>query len=488
MTTETLILLGVGLYMTIMAVIGFVASRGSHSLTDFVVAGRNMPLWLCSVSIFATWFGSGIMMGAATSAYKGDMIEIVAEPFGSGLALLLSGLFFAKLYRRTKRLTWPEFFEARYGTLASAVASIADAIANIIWLGGMLFTFGVLLNSFTGTSMGVGIFGGLFVIVLYTMIGGMWAVALTDFIQMIVFVVGMFALLFFVLGDAGGWGEVVAQLPEHSFRLYPLEHTFNNWVEYIHVWMGLGVAAVASSSIIQRALSARSENVAKNSFYLAALGYMTVGIVPLLLGFAATVTMPDLEDPDAVLSLLAIEHLHPVFAAIFVGAIVSAIMSSSDSILLGVSSIISMNLLPRVIKNPSDELRLRVARYSIPVCGLIATYVAFNADGVIDVLQNSVEVLLAAIIVPFILCFWWEKANRLGALAGIFSGLIVWLFAPRIGIEFPADFLGFFVSATSMLVVTLLTQKIDPPKPLTDIDGNPVELVDRVGTLGLRKS
>ena len=95
MSVETMILLGVGLYLLIMVGVGFYASRESHSLSDFVVAGRNLPLWLCSVTLFATWFGSGTMMGVATSAYDGDILLMVGEPFGSGLALLLSGLFFA---------------------------------------------------------------------------------------------------------------------------------------------------------------------------------------------------------------------------------------------------------------------------------------------------------------------------------------------------------------------------------------------------------
>jgi len=488
MATQTLILIGVGCYMAIMIAIGFYASRGAQSLSDFVVAGRKMPLWLCSISIFATWFGSGTMMGAATAAYEGDMLLMLGEPFSSGLALLLSGLFFARLYRRTRRLTWPEFFEARYGKVAGAFGAIADIIAGIIWLGGVLFTFGVLFQSLAGAPMAVGIFGGLFVIVVYTMIGGMWAVALTDFLQMLVFVAGMFVLLYFVLNDAGGWSAVVAQLPEHSFRPIPLEHTLKNWVEHTHVWMVLGVAGLAAASIIQRALSARTEAVAQNSFYLAAFGYVTIGLVPLMLGFTASVTMPELDDPNAVLTDLAIEHLHPVFVAVFVGAIVSAILSTSDSILLAAASIVSTNLLPLVKNEPSEKLRLQVVRFAIPVCGLLATYIAFNANRVVDVLIDSAAVLLAAIIVPFILCFWWEKANRSGALAGMFGGLITWLGASIAGTEIPSDLLGFGVSALAMVSVTLLTQKADPPRPLTDIEGNPVDLANRLGSLGFRNS
>lgn len=485
MATETTILIGVGLYMAVMMLIGFYASRGSHSLTDFVVAGRNIPLWLCSVSVFATWFGSGIMMGAATAAYDADMLLMIGEPFASGLALLLTGLFFARLYRRTRRLTWPEFFEARFGKIAGAFGSIADIIAGIIWLGGLLFTFGVLLQSLAGVPMAIGIFGGMIVVVAYTMIGGMWAVALTDFVQMSVFVIGMFILLYVVLDDAGGWSAVSAQLPEHATRLIPLEHTPNNWMQYIHVWMALGVAGVASSSIIQRALSARTEGVAQNAFYIAAFGYLTIGSIPLLLGFAASVTMPGLENPNSILTDLAVHHLHPIFVAIFVGAIVSAAMSSSDSILLAASSIVSMNLLPYVVREPSDKLRLQVVRYSIPVCALLATYIAFNAERAVQVLIDSTAVLLAGVIVPFTFCFWWSKANRSGALASIFLGLGGWLAAVSLDTVYPPDLIGFAVSLLAMIVVTLLTQKIDPPRPLTDDEGNAMELDNRFGRLGL---
>jgi sodium/proline symporter len=204
-----------------------------------------------------------------------------------------------------------------------------------------------------------------------------------------------------------------------------------------------------------------------------------------MLGFAATVTMPDIDDPNAVLTDLAIKHMHPAFVALFVGAILSAIMSTSDSILLGVSSIISTNLLPLVRKDPSQKLRLQVARYAIPACGLVATYIAFNASRVVEVLIESAAVLLAAILVPFVLCFWWDKANRSGALAGMAGGIIAWAGAAAYGTDVPPDLIGFVVSLGSMVMVTLFTQKIDPPRPLTDIDGNRVEATDRLGTLPL---
>jgi SSS family transporter len=480
MAIETLILLGVGVYMLIMIGIGIYASRGSKSLADFALAGRNLPLWLCSVSIFATWFGSGTMMGAATAAYEGDRLLMLAEPFGSAVALLIAGLFFARIMRRTRRLTWPELIQSRFGRLAGTISSAADLLASTIWLGGILFTFGVLLESLTGAPMSVGIIGGLLVVVVYTMIGGMWAVAITDFIQMLIFLTGMFVLLGAVLYQAGGWGAIVAELPDHSFRAIPLRHTAMEWIDTIHIFMGMGLAGIASSSVIQRAMSARTEGVARHSFLIAAFLYATVGLVPLMLGYSARILLPDLADPNAVLTDLAIAYLHPVLTAVFIGAILSAIMSSSDSILLGSSTIISTNLLPLVKTHPDEQLRLRVARYSIPVVAAVSTYVAFNANRVVEVLIDSVAVLLAAVIVPFIACFWWNKANRSGALASMVMGVVSWRIAAAMHMEFPPDLFGFCVSAIFMVVVSLATQKQDPPRPLTDIDEYEIELTNQI--------
>ena len=138
-----MILAGIGIYVLLMLALGIYASRGTQSITDFVVAGRGLPIWLCSVSIFATWFGSGIMMGAATSGYDRDFLLMIGEPFGSALALLLAGLFFARIMRRTRRMTWIQFFEIRYGNVAGVFGALADIASGIIWMGGVLFTFGV---------------------------------------------------------------------------------------------------------------------------------------------------------------------------------------------------------------------------------------------------------------------------------------------------------------------------------------------------------
>ena len=226
--------------------------------------------------------------------------------------------------------------------------------------------------------------------------------------------------------------------------------------------------------------------MAQNSFVIAAFAYVVIGVIPIMLGFVASITMPGLDDPNAVLTYIAVEHLQPIFVVLFVGAILSSIMSTSDSILLSSASIISTNLLPMVKENPDEKTRLAVTRYSIPFVALASSYIAFGAERVVEVLILSAAPLLAMTIVPFVLCFWWEKANRFGALGGIFGGLAGWGIAAQFDTVTPPDLIGFSVSLIVMVVVTLLTQRIDPPRPITDDRGNVVELKNRVGLLGLK--
>ena len=279
MTTETTIFIGVAIYIVIMVAVGIYAAKKTHSASEFIVAGRSLPLWLLTTTIVATWFGGGMMIGGAGAAYDHGLLGNIADPFGATLCLFLLGLFFVRLIRRLKLLTFVEFVEQRFGRVASVIASLAALASSIFWVAGMLVAFGIVFETLTGTPLVIGILGGSLVVILYTTMGGMLAVALTDFVQMIIIAVGLVMLLIVVLVDAGGWGAVSAQLPEHTFRLYPLEHTGEQWLNYLRAWVIFGIADIASQSLMGRALAAKSERVAQNSFYLAAIAYLGFGMM-----------------------------------------------------------------------------------------------------------------------------------------------------------------------------------------------------------------
>jgi len=483
LTTETIIFIGVAIYFVMMLVIGAIASKKSNTTANFIVAGRRMPIWILSATIVATWFGGGTMMGAAGASYERGLIGVIADPFGGALALFVVGFFFVRIFRRLRLLTFIEFFEDRFGITAAIIAAVASIISSVGWTAALLVAFGFVFESLTGVPLEYGIVGGAIVVFIYTVAGGMWAVAVTDFVQIVVIAFGLVLLLVVVLIDVGGWGNIGPHLPEDTFRMIPAEHSAPVWLDYLRAWIIFGITDITAQTLMQRAFAAKNEQIAQNSFYLAGVGHLTLGMIPVMLGIIASVTMPGLADPETVIPELAIAHLHPVAIAVFVGAVLAAIMSSCDSALLASASIASTNLLPLVKPNPSDELQLQVVRWGILVFGIIAVTFALNAQVVFDTLLDGNLLLLAAVIVPFILGVWWQKANRTGALAAMSMGVVSWLTTSLLYPELPGDLIGLGVSFVTMIIVTPLTQTFDPPRALVDIDGNPIELSNRLGTL-----
>jgi Na+/pantothenate symporter len=299
-------------------------------------------------------------------------------------------------------------------------------------------------------------------------------------VQLVIILVGLVALLVVVLVDAGGWGPIAERLPEATFRLLPVEGSCEQWLNYLRAWVIFGIADIASQSLIGRALAAKTEKIAQQAFLFGAAGYLCVAMIPVLLGVIGSVTLPGLADSESVIPTLAFQHLHPAAIAVFVGAILAAIMSSCDSALLSSASIVSTNLLPFVRRDPSDALQLKVVRWSIPGGGIVAIVIALNAQVVFDTIIDANLLMLSAVIVPFILGVWWRKANRAGALCAMAVGIITWIVTSVRYPELPGDFIGLGVSLVTMLIAVPLTQDLDPPRPLVDRDGNPVDLSHRI--------
>ena len=481
--SQTTILIGVIVYVALMFGVGVYAARRNSTAADFIVAGRNMPMFLLSATIIATWFGGSSMMGASGAAYDDGLLGVIADPFGSTLSFLLIGLFFARFFRRLRLLTFIELVEQRFGKITGSIATLMHLISNVAWVAGLLLAFGLLLESLTGLPMDIGIIAGAFVVVVYTTLGGLWAVALTDSIQVVIILAGLVILFVIVLVDVGGWATIQPQLPDNALRLLPLENTGEQWLNYIRFWLIFGLADIGSQSLLGRAMAARSERVAQNAFYLSAGGYFLFGMIPVLLGIIASVTMPGLASSESVIPTLALEHLHPIAVAIFVGAILAAVMSTCDSALHAAASLVSRNVLPMLKRNPSDRLTLRVARYSIPVIAFIGIFIALKAQDIYDLLIAANAPGLAVSTVPILLSVWWSGANRSGAVAAMAAGFTTWVVLYFAAPELPNDLLGLGAGLITIVVVSLLTRKSDPPRPALDIDGNVVEFKDRLGIL-----
>ncbi len=482
MSDQTVVLLGVGAYLAVIVGIGFAAGRKVHDPVDYIVAGRRLPLWLCTFTVFATWFGGGTCVGAAGAAFEEGFLGVVADPFGAGLCLFLAGFFYIRILRRMRMLTLSDFFRVRFGRLAELLASVAVIPAYLGWVASQFVAFGFILNTLTGVNTSLAIVLGATVVVAYTMVGGLWAVTLTDFVQALVLISGLAFMLWVALSEAGGWSAVKAALPQQHFELLPAPG-FKDWIWYVQAWLVIGFGGIPTQDLFQRSMSARNESIAQNSAYIAGLLYLTVGLIPVLLGIVGAVLMPDVGNPEHILPMLALNYLHPVGMALVLGALLSAIMSSADSALLAPASIFGENIAKFFKKDLSDQQRLRLSRWAVPVLGVLSLMTGLYFKAVYELIVNTWSVILVSLFVPLTAGLYWKKANRTSAVAAIVVGLVSWIVLEAVQSQYPADLMATALAALTMAVLVPLTAHKEVALPLTTLDGTTVAYGDRLGLL-----
>ncbi|MEM9657609.1 MAG: sodium:solute symporter, partial [Planctomycetota bacterium] len=173
-------LVAIGVFMLGVILIGALAARRASGTDDFLVAGRSLPLWLCTATLTATWMGAGTVIGAAGAAYEDGMLGVIADPFGAALCLTLAGMFYVRTVRRMELLTIADFFQIRFSPWSGILSSVALAALYIGWTAVQFKAFGLVAGSLIDADPQIAVIVGAAIILVYTAAGGMWAVALTD--------------------------------------------------------------------------------------------------------------------------------------------------------------------------------------------------------------------------------------------------------------------------------------------------------------------
>jgi SSS family solute:Na+ symporter len=204
--------------MVLTVLIGLWASRKVKSSDDYILAGRSLPLFISSSALFATWFGSETVFGASSEFLQGGLYAVIEDPFGAALCLILFGMFIARKLYAMNLLTLGDFFKIRYGRQTELISSLFLAIPYIGYIAAQLVAMGLILTVVTGMVVWQGVVISAVVVTIYTYIGGMWAITITDFIQTIIIIIGLLALAFVLSGKAGGVAHVLSQVPPENYH------------------------------------------------------------------------------------------------------------------------------------------------------------------------------------------------------------------------------------------------------------------------------
>ncbi len=448
-----MLILSIIAYLVLTVLAGYWASRRVKNSRDFMLAGKSLPLFLSSSALFATWFGSETVFGASSEFLQGGVSAVIEDPFGAALCLLLFGLFFARPLYRMGLLTLGDYFKVRYGRTTELVATVFLAPPYVGYIAAQLVAMGLILNVVTGLALLTSIVVSAAVVTVYTYIGGMWAVSITDFIQTIIIILGLLVLAVVLAVKAGGVGQVMENAAPSTFRFFPSAE-FKDWVAWLAAWSVLGLGSIPSQDVFQRAMSSASEKIAVRSCYVAAVMYLTIAMLPLFISLCIAQLYPDQANDDTQMALpnMVLHHLSLPVQILFFGSLLSAIMSTTSSAILAPAAVFSENLIRPLLKRSiTDRQLLVLTRLSILLFSIVATVMACMRSNIYELVAESSILSLVSLFAPLTIGLYWKGASRVGALASMVLGMVTWII-----FEFSDTWWPSLVPATAVSIAAMV--------------------------------
>jgi high affinity choline transporter 7 len=474
--------------------IGWWASRRDRAGTaaGFMVAGRAMPLWLATFTMTATWVDGGYLLGTAEGVYRRGLATGLQGGVCFGISLILGGLFFARRMRALEFHTLIDPFEARFGARWAVVLALPAVLAEMFWSAELLValgsTFGVMLDIDLVTAI---VFSAV-VVTVYTMAGGMWAVAYTDAFQLTLVGIGLAVSLPFALDAVGGiaaaWNSFAASRPDGVYPVPPLSAsgawTRRSIVGWWDVSIMLMLGGIPWNCYFQRVLSCRSAAHAQAHSILSGFMTMALTVPPLLMGLVASAYVWNAEaaallaeQPAHALPMIFNHLTPPLVGLLGLAAIIGAVTSSFSSSILSAGSMFSWNVCGRLM-NPGMSLQnMRLLmRLAIVTLGVGAVWMAIEVQSVQALWFFTSDLVFVLLFPQLVFALFDPKANVIGSMVAFFVSLVLRtgggepLFGIQALIPYP-EWVPFKTTAAAagMILIPLvsrMTASLTPPRPL----------------------
>jgi Na+/proline symporter len=442
-------------YIASQLVFAFWFSRRVSTESDYLLAGRSLGPWLGTFSVFATWYGAETCIGAAGEAYSHGISGVLADPFGYAIGIVVFGLFFAASLWRRGLVTMADLFRQRYGIGVERLAALVMIPSSVMWAAAQVRALGQVLASTSDIGLLAAITMAAAVVVVYTAVGGMWADAITDLVQGIVLIAGIVAL-FGVFVVVGGFDGLATQPIERFDPLHdrsPLDA-----LETLAIPI---FSTIAAQELLSRVLSVRNDQLSARVTVGAGFLYLLLGCLPMVIGLGAASFIGEGREPEQTLSLFAQQQLPLPLYVLFLGALVSAILSTLSGALLVAGSLLAHNVISPLFPQWSDRNRLRYDRAAVVLFGIVAYAIALGSDSIYGLVQESAATGTAGILVLLLFAMW---SSRFGASASAYAALVVGTGMYQIGSRMADIESPYLLSLASALVAYVLAALIWKPR------------------------
>jgi SSS family solute:Na+ symporter len=443
------------IFVAAMILIGVLTRKNATDTKNFFVMGQKGSTLYIAGSLFATIVGASATLGMAGLGYSRGFTGMWwLLPGSIGLAIL--GIFLAKKVRETGLYTLPELAAKQFNGLVGLAVAVLVPIAWLGVIGGQIIAAGKIMAVLGIGSPELWMVISTVAFVFFTVLGGQWAVIKTDLYQGIIIFFGIGGGLIFILSKIGGFGALVSQLPS-SYLSFPLSETFGGY-DLVKLILLVGLVYVVGPDIYSRVLSARDAVTAQRSvFWTSALLLpLTFGVA--IIGMSAAVLFPGITAEQALPTVIE-EVMPPVLSGLVLAALLCAVMS--PSLLLSASTIVSEDIIHKLLPTLNEKKMLLISRIIVAVMGMLSLLVALYLKGIINSLLYAYTIFTAGVIPLVIAGFYRErlKVTPIGALAALVGGGSLGLISQLLNIKY-LDLGALGASVVLLFGVSLLERSI----------------------------
>ncbi|HIW46382.1 MAG TPA: sodium/proline symporter [Candidatus Yaniella excrementigallinarum] len=461
------------LYALLMLGIGIWSARASlKGSSDYFLGGNQIGPWVISMSEKASESSGFMTAGLPGEAYSTGMSA--AWNAVSSVFSIFNWVFFAKPLRRLskilKSITVPDYLSARYqdhSNIMRGVSIFMMTLFQTVYICAQFVAFGVLFEAILDLDFTIGVIVGGVITIIYTVMGGFFAVTITDFIQGVLMATAFIVLPIIGITKVGGFNEMGSRLGDSMGPDF-LKPFFDNptltlaGVIAIISYLFIGIGFNGAPHVLVRYMALRTTRDVKKIALIGIVWMMVSYYGAVFIGLAGLTLFPDLGNPEEIFPVMAIELLPWWLGGIIIAGALSALMSSIDSMLLIASSSIAEDLWNKIFHKGelSEKKTILVSQISTIIIGVLAIVIAINPfDSVFWLAVFAWAGLATCFGPPVVLSLYWKGVTKWGAISGMIVGPIVtilWYMWPPLDIYEGGP--AFLAALAAIVIVSLLTK------------------------------
>jgi solute:Na+ symporter, SSS family len=444
----------IALYIVGMIGIGWIGVRLARTRSDYLVAGRRLGWFMYSGTMSAVVLGGASTVGGVKLGYtfgiSGAWLVVTI-----GLGILALHALFARRLVKLRVYTVGEMLDLRYGGSTTVISGVVMWVYTLMLTVTSTLAFATIFNVLFDLPDAAGIGLGGAIVVLYSVLGGMWSITLTDIAQFVIKTIGiLLVLLLIAVSAAGGFGGLRAKLDASYFSVTSIGGA--TILAYLVTYcFGL----LIGQDIWQRVFTARTPRVATAGGVISGVYCLVYGIAGALIGTATKALYPHLDDAQNAFATIVRELLPTGLRGLVLAAALSALMSTSSGALIACSTVSTTDLLPRLVRARTGLSEVNLNRLTTLLLGVVAIGIAMIVHDVVAALTVAYNVLVGGLLVAILGALFWTRGTRAGAMASMVAGSLVAIVSMIVkGLEANEPiFYGLGASLVVYVVVSLAT-------------------------------